>query len=209
MTTGTKSPSSGPNSHEPAPHSPAKPSAAPATQGFRWETLASPKSLGALVAVAIVANAAAFYFLRHSSAAAAPAKRDQKMVLGAFDYNRVSPRDKQLTHGEIIVTLHLAAGLDAAKFREVHDQEKSLQAAVEEAMRRVRSSDLADSRYVRLRNRFQERLNDELGFEAIDDVIVTKAPEPSADEQTADPQAGDPQAADPHAPSGEPDATGG
>jgi hypothetical protein len=55
-------------------------------------------------------------------------------------------------------------------------------------MRRLRASDLADPRFVRLRNRFQERLNDELGFEGIDEVIVTKVPEPSAPEQTSDPQ---------------------
>ena len=87
------------------------------------------------------------------------------MVLGAFAYNRVSSRDKQVNHGQIIVTLHLAANLNAAKFREVHDQEKGLQDAVEEAMRRLRASDLSDPRYVRLRNRFQERLNEELGFD--------------------------------------------
>jgi flagellar basal body-associated protein FliL len=171
--------------------------------------LAAPKYLAALAVAAIVANAAAFYFLRHRSPATPPAKRDQAMVLGTFVYNRVSPRDKQVKHGQIIVTLHLAFSLDAAKFRAVHDQEKRLQDAVEDAMHRLRASDLSDPRYVRLRNRFQERLNEELGFEAIDDVIVTKAPEPSAADPTADSQAGDQQTADPQAPSGEPDATGG
>ena len=110
------------------------------------------------------------------------------MVLGTFEYNRVSSHDKQAKRGQLDVTLHLAANLDAAKYREVHNREKELQAAVEDAMRHLRASDLADPRLVRLRNRFQERLNDELGFDGIDEVIVTKVPEQTVPEQTADAQ---------------------
>jgi hypothetical protein len=111
------------------------------------------------------------------------------MVLGEFEFSRFSPRDKQLKHGQILVTLHLAANLDAAKFRRVHDQEKDLQAAVEEAMRRMRASDFADARSMRLKNHIQERLNDELGFEGIDEVVVSSVPDQIApDQATAEPQ---------------------
>jgi hypothetical protein len=205
MTTGAKTPISGPNSTAATPRPAARPvpeSAAPTPesvkQAFGWATLATPKYLAALAVVVIVANSAAFYFLRLRSHAHPPAKRSQEMVLGAFEFSRVDPRDKQLKHGQFVVTLHLVENLDAAKFREVHDQEKGLQAAVEEAMRRLRASDLADPRFVRLKNRFQERLNEELGFDGIDEVIVTKVPEPSAEEQDAQEQPADPQA-----PSGE------
>jgi len=116
------------------------------------------------------------------------------MVLGTFEYNRINPRDKQIKHGQFVVTLRLAEKLDAAKFREVHNQEKGLQAAVEEAMRRLRASDYADPRFVRLKNRFQERLNEELGFDGIEEVLVANVPEAIEPEQTGPEQSADPQA---------------
>jgi hypothetical protein len=151
--------------------------------------LASPKYLAAIAGVVIVLNAAAFFWLRHRSPAPPTAKRSQEMVLGAFEYKRVDPRDKQVQRGQIVVTLHFAEDLDARKVREIHDQEGNLQAAVEDAMRRLRASDLADPRFIRVKNRFQERLNEELGFDGIDNVIVAKAPEPAPQEEASDPQA--------------------
>jgi hypothetical protein len=195
MTTGTKSPNSGLNPPVAQSRSAANGASESAKPVSGWAMVASPKYLAALAAVAIIANAAAFYWLRMRSPTTPPAKRSQEMVLGTFEFNRINPRDKQVRHGQFVVTLGLAANLDAAKFREVHCQEKELQAAVEETMRRLRASDFADPRFVRLKNRFQEQLNEELGFDGIDEVIVTNVPEPTAPEQAAEPQAPSEEAA--------------
>ena len=209
MTTIAKTPISGPNSASattpPAAKSDsgaklavaAKPSAAvqPASPDARWAKFMSPKYLLAIAAILIAVNSAAFFALRMRSHSAPPAKRNQEMVLGTFEFNRINPRDKQLKHGQFVVTLRLAENLDATKFRAVHNQEKVMQQAVEEAMRRMRASDFTDPRFIRLKNRFQERLNEELGFDGIEEVIVTNVPEQAAPDQTAPEQSADPQAA--------------
>ncbi|HEX3996934.1 MAG TPA: hypothetical protein VHX65_00100 [Pirellulales bacterium] len=151
-----------------------------------WAKLLNPKYLAVAAAVVIAINLGAFYFLRVRAPAPKPAKPNLQMVLGAFEYNRVNPRDKQLKHGQFTVTLHLAKKLDPARFREIHDREKDLQAAIEDSMRLTRASDFADPRFIRLKSRFQERLNEELGFDGIDEVMVANVPEPAM--QAADPQ---------------------
>ena len=150
-----------------------------------------------MAAVAIAANAVAFYFLRVRAPAAAAQKRNLEIVLGEFEYNRVNPKDKQLKHGQFVVTLHLPAKLDAAKFRDVHDQEKTLQDAVEDAMKRFRASDYADPRFTRVRNRLLERLNEELGFEGIEEVAVASVPAPAAEQAQSNPTADDQAASQP------------
>ena len=88
----------------------------PAPAAPRWAVLANPKFWTAAAVAAILANIVAFYFLHHGRSAPPP-KRNLEMVLGAFEYSRVNPRNKQLKHGQILVTLHLAPTLDDAKFR--------------------------------------------------------------------------------------------
>lgn len=161
-----------------------------------WAMLANPKFLAAFAAVALAANLAAFCFLRLGSSASKSTKRNLELVLGAFEYNRVNPHDKQMKHGEIVVTLHLATKLDTAKYRQIQDRQTDLQAAVEEAMRRMRASDLADPRFVRLKNRVLEQLNEELGFDGIEEVSISNMPEPASNQAPPDQQATDSQAGD-------------
>jgi len=214
MATGTKSPNSDANrpkssqpepkpadARSPAPRSEEEPSssrtAARSADGAprpkvgptsRFAMLANPKHLAAVAAVAIAANLVAFYFLRLRYSPPPSQQPNLEMPLGAFDYIRMNPRDKQVKRGQILVTLRLSAKLDAKKLRNVHDQETDLRAAVEDAMRRVRASDLADMRFTRLRNRLLERLNEQLGIDGIEEVVVKNAPESAAD-PSSDPQA--------------------
>lgn len=164
-----------------------------------WGALANPKYWAIAAAAAIAVNAAAFYFLRVRGPAAPPPKRNLELVLGEFAYSRVDPKDKQLKHGQFVVTLHLSSNLDAAKFRDVHDQEKTLQDAVEDAMKRFRASDYADPRFTRVRNRLLERLNEELGFEGIEEVTVANVPDPEANQAQSNPSTDDQSASQPQA----------
>ncbi len=160
-----------------------------------WGALLSPKNLAIAAALVIAANAAAFFLLRGHAPAVKP-KRNLELVLGEFEFNRMNPRDKQIKHGQILVTLHLPANLDAAKLREVHDQEQSLQGAVEDAMKRTRASDYADPRFTRLRNRLLEHLNEALGFEGIEEVAIANVPDqPATNQASGDSQQGDAQSA--------------
>jgi flagellar basal body-associated protein FliL len=125
-----------------------------------------------ILAVSVLVDAAAWYWLRARSAAVSSADKDQVVRLGTFEFNRVNPHDQRLYHGQFDVSIHLADELDAAHVRDVARQLRELQRTVTATLMRLRASDFSDPHLLRLKDRLQERLNDALGFEAIDNLLI-------------------------------------
>ncbi len=167
------------------------PTASSATAAKRsplsWQLLA----VGAVLIVGV--NAAVFWFLRHPHASAqAPASRE--ISLGAFEFQRPN-RDKQLCHGSFSVRVTLAPTVSADQVRQLNHDQSPLQSVVEITLRRMRFSDLTEPRLMRFKSRLATALNDELGADAVSDVVINdfqlEAVDPNKDAPAAD--SGSPQ----------------
>jgi flagellar basal body-associated protein FliL len=155
-----------------APKPKGRPEPTAAAPCAAWLRLLSARLIFAVLALLAVANAAAWYWLHVSRAAEPAADRDQTLALGSFEFNRVNPRDQRLYHGQFDVTIHLFDELDAAQVRDVSRQRGELERTVSAALLRMRAADFTDPRLVRLKDLLQERLNDALDFEAIDNIQI-------------------------------------
>ncbi len=121
-----------------------------------------------------------------------------EIALGTFDFNRSNARENRPYRGQFDLSLRMADNLSPADRRRVADERPQLQRAAEEALWRLRPVDFTDRRLTRLKDRIQRQLNDELGFEAIAEVLVSNfiieprspAAAPPRDDQSSDPKPG-------------------
>ena len=126
--------------------------------------------------VGLLAGVAIFdlgvWWWAHRQAAEAPAAHSTELVLGTFGFSRLNPRDGKLYEGQLDLTLRLVEGLDAASRQRAGRQLTHLQRAAEDALQRLRAVDFTEPRLARLKDRLRDRLNDVLGGDAIDELIV-------------------------------------
>jgi hypothetical protein len=146
--------------------------AVPATAGSDWGFLVSPRWLIGLAAVSLLSHTAAFYWFRLRKPEPPPVM-SREMPLGTYEFSRFSSRENHLNRGQFDIFLRLADHLSTSQWRQIEREEHQLQQAAEEALRRLRSADFNDPHFVRLKDHIQERLNDELGFEGVAEVIVS------------------------------------
>ena len=149
-----------------SPSAEAASSAPPApnlTASTRWV-------LGLLASVAIFDLSV--WWWSHRRAAEPTAAQSTELTLGTFEFNRLNPRDGRMVQGQFDVTLRLADGLDAAARDRISKQQRAMQRAAEAALERMRAADFTDPHLIRLKDRLLDRLNEALGFDAIDEVIV-------------------------------------
>ena len=92
--------------------------------------------------------------------------------LGRYEFDRSSPRDKRRYHGQFDLWVRVSGDLNAAQQRTFHDAEKRLRQTTEITLRRLRVADLTDPRLMRMTDKLQESLNDELGFDGIAEVMI-------------------------------------
>jgi hypothetical protein len=115
-----------------------------------------------------------------------------EIALGSFEFVRVSG-DKQLYRGQFDLFVNLCDRIDASRQKQFLRELPRLQQAVEETVRRLRLADFTDLRLSRLKTRVQDRLNDELGFDAVEEVLVANLkitafqPRPKVAQQSASP----------------------
>jgi len=210
----TGSPASPPQHDSPRHDSAAATLEAPAPVAkplARWAFLLSPRWLLGLGAASLLIQGGAYYWF-HKRTAEAPPAVGREMKLGSFEYGRFNTREKQFQRGRFDLSVRLVENLGTSQRRQLEHQEQRFQQAVEETMRRARAADFNDPRFIRLRNHIQQRLNDELGFDWADEVMVNnpmvERPKDEAAASPADPAAGDDTngSTDTQAPAAEPPA---
>ena len=153
--------------------------------------------LGLLAGVAIFDLSV--WWWSHRRAAEPTAAQSAELMLGTFEFNRVNPRDGRMVQGQFDVTLRLADGLDAVARDRISKQQRPMQRAAEAALERMRAADFTDPHRLRLKDRLLDRLNETVGFDAIDEVIV----ENLSLERLDRPAPGGPSESQPAKPSGD------
>jgi hypothetical protein len=163
---------------------------APPRQSSRWQALGSIRWLVAVAAIVLVVDAVVVIW-HHSKGAAPESPLSNEIALGTFDFNRSNARDNRAYRGQFDLSIRLADNLSPVDRRRVADERPQLQRAAEEALWRLRPVDFSDRRLTRLKDRLQQQLNDELGFEAVAEVLVSNFTiEPRALAPTAPPRRG-------------------
>ncbi len=132
--------------------------------------LASRWLIGIVVA-GLIAEVAIVLWLRHRVPADSP-PLPAEVAIGTFEFNRSSSRDSRLYHGQFDVSLR-PADLDNNQRAAVREAQRRFPKAVEEAIRRVRAADFLDPHLTRLTDRIMRQLNEELGFDGIEEVMIS------------------------------------
>ena len=160
-----------------SPHA-AKPSSSAALASSKTaNTLPSarPNSLIRWV-IGLLAGVAMFdlgvWWWAHRKAAESPATQSAELALGTFGFSRLNPRDGKLYEGQFDLTLRLSEGIDAEARQRAGRQLTHLQRAAEDVLQRLRAVDFTEPRLARLKDRLRDRLNDVLGSDAIEELIV-------------------------------------
>ncbi len=138
--------------------------------GAQWSGLFSWRWLIAAVALLFLVEAAMIYWFRVRTPHDAPLITGE-IALGSFEFARPGG-DNQIYRGQFDLFVRLADRLDTSQQQQFLREPQRLQQAVEETLRRLRLADFTELRLTRLKTRVQDRLNDELGFEAVEEVLV-------------------------------------
>ncbi len=147
-------------------------SPAPAARaGFDWGRLVVSRWLIGVIAITFLLEGAMIYWFRIRTPPETVALAGE-IPLGTFEFNRSSPRENRLYHGRFDLFVRRSDPLEPAQQRQLAHDQQHLQQAVEETLRRMRFVDFTDPRLTRLKNRMLERLNDELGFDGIAEVLI-------------------------------------
>jgi hypothetical protein len=133
---------------------------------FKWRWL-----VGAVLVLFAVEGAVLYWF--RTRAASEVASLSKEIPLGVFEFTRSNGRESRVLRGQFDLFVRLTDELTASQQRQFVQHQPQLQKAVEEALLRLRAADFSDLRLVRLKNRVQEQLNDELGFDGIAEVLVS------------------------------------
>jgi hypothetical protein len=142
------------------------------TSGSEWTRLFSSRWLIGAVAISFLLEAAIIYWFRMRSPQEA-AIIAEEIPLGSFEFSRSGGVDKQIYRGQFDLFVRLSDHLESSERQQFMREQPRLQQAVEEALRRLRLADFTDLRLSRLKTHVQERLNDELGFDAVAEVLVS------------------------------------
>jgi hypothetical protein len=163
--------------------------------GSEWIRLFSSRWLIAAVAISFLLETAIIYWFRMRSPQEA-AIVVEEIPLGSFDFSRSGDRDKPVYRGQFDLFVRLSDRLESSDRQQFMREQPRLQQAVEDTLRRLRLADFTDLRLSRLKSRVQERLNDELGFDAVTEVLVSnfkinafrpiQQPAPKSDSPTGD-----------------------
>ncbi len=136
----------------------------------RWSRLFAWRWLIAAVTISLLLEAAVIYWFRVRTPDDAPMITGE-VALGSFEFTR-SGGDNQIYRGQFDLFVRLADRLDASQQQQFVREEQRLQQAVEETVRRLRLADFTELRLTRLKDRVQDRLNDELGFNGVEEVLI-------------------------------------
>jgi hypothetical protein len=137
-----------------------------------WRRIFTTRALIAGVVAGFLLEAAILYWCRTRTAPAA-ISLPKEIPLGVFEFTRSNGRDSRIYRGQFDLFVRLADDRTSAEQRKFVERQPELQKAVEEALLRLRAADFTDPRLVRLKNRVQERLNEELGFDGITEVLIS------------------------------------
>jgi hypothetical protein len=140
--------------------------------GSGWRRISKWRWLVGAVLVLLVVEGAIVYWLRTRAAPVAESF-PKEVPLGVFEFTRSNGRESRVLRGQFDLFVRLTDELTASQQRQFIQHQPQLQKAVEEALLRLRAADFSDLRLVRLKNRVQEQLNDELGFDGIAEVLVS------------------------------------
>jgi hypothetical protein len=140
--------------------------------GTGWRRVFTTRRLIAAVVAGFLLEAAILYWCRTRTAPAA-ISLPKEIPLGVFEFTRSNGRDSRVYRGQFDLFVRLADDRTSAEQRKFVQHQPELQKAVEEALLRLRAADFTDPRLVRLKNRVQERLNEELGFDGITEVLIS------------------------------------
>jgi flagellar basal body-associated protein FliL len=142
------------------------------TANSTWRDVSMWKWLiGALLVVFVVEGAILYWF--RTRAAPDAASLPKEIPLGVFEFTRSNGRESRVLRGQFDLFVRMTDELTASQQRQFVQHQPQLQKAVEEALLRLRAADFSDLRLVRLKNRVQEQLNDELGFDGIAEVLIS------------------------------------
>jgi hypothetical protein len=176
MAKATISPARGPDRKPPArrvesPAAVVDSAGSTAAAGFDWVRVLSSRWIVAAVIISFLIEGAIIFCVRnrtpHEMAVLAG-----EIPIGTFEFSRSAGRDNRLLRGQFDLYVRLSDTLNAAEQRQFLQAERQLQQGVEETLRRLRSADFSDPHLTRLRDRVQQRLNDELGFDAVAEVLI-------------------------------------
>jgi hypothetical protein len=133
---------------------------------FKWRWL-----VGAVLMLFVVEGAIVFWL--RTRVAPVAESLPKEIPLGVFEFTRSNGRESRVLRGQFDLFIRLTDELTASQQRQFIQHQPQLQKAVEEALLRLRAADFSDLRLVRLKNRVQEQLNDELGFDGIAEVLIS------------------------------------
>jgi flagellar basal body-associated protein FliL len=140
--------------------------------GSRWFHISKWRWLVAAVIVLLVVEGAIVYWLR-TRAAPIVESLPKEIPLGAFEFTRSKGRESRVLRGQFDLFVRLTDDLTTTQQGQFIQHQPQLQKAVEEALLRLRAADFSDLRLARLKNRVQEQLNDELGFDGVAEVLIS------------------------------------
>jgi hypothetical protein len=141
-----------------------------ASLGSSWARFLTWRWLIAALAIILLLDATIIYWFRFRTADDAPAV-SREIALGSFEFAR-SNGEQQIYRGQFDLFVRLSDRLDRSQRRQFLREQPRLQKAVEETLRHLRLADFTDLRLTRLKNRVQERLDDEFGFDAVEEVLI-------------------------------------
>ncbi|HEV3418063.1 MAG TPA: hypothetical protein VG056_14655 [Pirellulales bacterium] len=142
-----------------------------AAAGFDWVRLLSSRWIVGAVVISFLIEGAIIYCLRLRSPNETAIVAGE-IPIGTFEFSRSGAHDNRLYRGQFDLYVRVSDDLNSAEQRQFLQAERQLQQGVEESLRRLRTADFTDPRLTRLKIRVQQRLNDELGFEGISEVLI-------------------------------------
>ncbi len=137
-----------------------------ASHSARWLLLG-------LIGFTLLLNGGAYYWFRLRNAESPPPTVSRDLALGTFEYSRFDPSENRFQRGQFDLSLRIIENLSPAHAGQLEHQEQRLQQAVEDTLRHMRAVDFTEPHLIRLRNRIEQRLNDELGFDWIEEVEIS------------------------------------
>jgi hypothetical protein len=139
--------------------------------GSRRFGIFSARWLIAAVAISFLLEAAIIYWFRGRTPSDAPLVAGE-IPLGSFEFSRTGGANQKVYRGQFDLFVRLSDQLDASQQQQFLREQPRLQQVVEETVRRLRLADFTDYRLSRLKARVEERLNDELGFTVVSEVLI-------------------------------------
>jgi hypothetical protein len=136
-----------------------------------WNRLFTWRWIVVAMAMSLLIEAAMIYRFRVRTPNDVPAISDE-IPFGSFEFARAAS-DQRIYRGQFDLFVRLSDRLDTSQQRQFLRDQPRLQLEVEETIRRLRLADFTDLRLTRLKDRVQDRINDDLGFDAVAEVLVS------------------------------------